>query len=158
MGWGYELQKTGSRQNDIGVAGGVGREHLLNNYEQVFTGQSGQYLAGLRRHHGRVGQIDIKQFDWRIVQSGQGVAQFNHVDSPRSGRAQIRSCQTAQVGGRTTQCAGDPSTRLIKSSNQGGQQGDGPHRHGPFELAGRSPSSSDVGCPGPSITLICLRR
>jgi hypothetical protein len=145
------LQKAGPREDNIGHAGRIRHEHLLDRNKQVLPGQAGHHLARLGGHRRRVGEVDMQVFDRRSVQFGQRVAQMDHVHPPGSGRTEIGAGQKRQIGRCAAQTAGDPGPGLLEGAHQCRQQGNRPHGHGPAELAARSPAGPDVGRIGTAI-------
>ena len=71
-----------SRQQDVGVIGGVGLENLMDHSEQVFAQESGDDLARVGADCDRIVVVDIGGLDWWLC-SSQRVAQRREVDGAR---------------------------------------------------------------------------
>ncbi len=61
------LEEHGRRQNDVGVARGVGHELLVHADEQVFAGETAPHLFLMRGDRERIGVLDEHRLDRRPV-------------------------------------------------------------------------------------------
>ena len=68
------LEKRGGGKDDVGVVGGVGKELLMDDGEQVRPAQAFQHTVRVGRDRGGVAVIDKQRLDRWIVQFGERMA------------------------------------------------------------------------------------
>ena len=128
------LEESRGRQHDVGVVGGVGEKLLVHNGEQIRALKAADHVIVVGRYGGRIRVVNEHRFHRRIVEGGQRLPQFAHVDhaglsTQRRFHHQIRARQRGIIelpaaGGRKLQ----PAAQFLPRAGDARQHGDGAHR------------------------------
>ncbi len=121
------LELRGGRQEDVGVVGGVGEEHVVHDREQIAARKASDHLFRIRGDRHRVGVVDEQRAD-RGLRFEQRIADRRGIDRARVVPDQIGPFERlvvhrVEIAGRQQHAAG----RLAPGTHQRRQTGDGAH-------------------------------
>jgi hypothetical protein len=75
------LDEAGGGQDEVGEAGGVGQEQVVDDREQILAREALEHQALVGRDHGRVAVVDDEHADGRPeLRIGQCPPEPDHVD------------------------------------------------------------------------------
>ena len=138
-----------SRQQDVGVARGVGHEVIDDHGEQVVARQAAAH-AGLVRDAGRrVGGQHQQRLHRRIAAIEQAFPEPGHVQGPGRPGAKVVAPQRRPVDAEEpARVVVDAAAGMAPVAGDPGDAGDRAHRHPTAAVALQADADADAGGPG----------
>lgn len=146
----FALEGCGGGQDDVGVAGGVCEEALVDDGEEVFALEAAQDLVLVGGGAGGIGGIDVERLDGRfeciVIERA---AELAHVDVANASLLEVGAADDVLVEGVAAGGGGQETAAFLGvGADEGGQAGDEARGHGAVDVAGLAAAEADEGGAG----------